>query len=136
MTEPNLMEAAWKDCPSGKISALASRLNTRPRRSPVRWSYVATLAVLSGILAVRLSEASHSEMERIARIGYISCSEVLSRVDDHIRGSIQGELRSQIGFHLSNCPNCARQVRGMGKKEFFGGLFGTASLARNDAPSA
>jgi hypothetical protein len=128
MSDQNLADSSWEDCPEGKIRHFAARLNARQRRSPVRWSYVATLMVLSGILAVRLTEASQTEL----KIGGITCTELMARVDDYINGDIKGEMASQMGFHLSNCPHCARQVRGIAKKDVLSRLFGTNDFVYHD----
>ncbi len=129
-------ESGWENCPDGKIGNFTSRLKARQRRSPVRFSYVAVLAVLSGILAVQLSEASQMELERLSRKGGVSCTEVLANIDRYIRGEITGEFRSQMGFHLSNCPHCARTVRGVAKKDVLSGLFSGLSSPHTDMIAA
>jgi hypothetical protein len=115
----------WQSCPTGKIGAFSARLKRQDRR-PTRIVAPLILFVLSGALAVQITHASHMERERMNRIGGISCADVIAHADDYIIGKITGSMRSDMGFHLSNCPNCSKQVRGIAKRDVIGELLGSS----------
>jgi len=126
MTNRSTAEFDWADCPAGKIGDFAARLKTKQRRSPRRWAPVAMLVVLTGLLVVQLTEASQMELKRFSQFGGVSCEEALARADAYIRGELNPDVRSQVGFHFSNCPRCARQVRGVAKRDLLHNLFGAS----------
>jgi hypothetical protein len=130
MSEHSTINGGWQDVPDGKIGALSARLRKQERR-PVAVRIVAPtlLFLLSGVLAVQITHASYIEQERNNRIGGISCSDVVRQADNYIIGKITGSLRTDIGFHLSNCPNCSKQVRGIAKRDVLGELLGANSSA-------
>lgn len=130
MSEISTVNGGWQDVPDGKIGALAARLRKQERR-PVatRMAAPVTLFLLSGLLAVQFTHASHVEFERINNIGGISCSDVVRQADNYIVGRITGSVRSNIGFHLSNCPNCSKQVRGIAHRDVLSNLLGANTAA-------
>lgn len=128
MSKHEIMNSDWQVCPDGKISNLAARLKRQDRRPVTRFAAPVILCVLSGLLAVQITNASYVERERINRIGGISCADVIRQADKYILGKITGSLRTDMGFHLSNCPNCSKQVRGIAKRDLLGHLLGTSEV--------
>lgn len=123
MSKEQIFADNWQACPEGKIGAFAARLKRQERRPVARLAAPLILCMLSGALVVQLTYASQMERERVNRIGGISCADVVRQADAYIVGKITGSLRSDMGFHLSNCPNCAKQVRGIANRDFFSQLF-------------
>ena len=128
MSNHEIMNSDWQECPDGKIRSLATRLKRQDRRPVTRFAAPVVLCVLSGLLAVQFAYASHAERERINRIGGISCAAVIRQADQYILGRITGSLRTDMGFHLSNCPNCSKQVRGIAKRDLISHLLGTGDV--------
>jgi hypothetical protein len=110
-----MVSGDWQDCPDGQIGAFAARLKKQERRPASRVIAPLMLFMLSGLLAVQFTHASNMELDRINRIGGISCADVVAHADEYITGKIQGSLRADMGLHLSNCPHCSKQVRGIAK---------------------
>lgn len=130
MSAISTSNGGWQDVPDGKIGALTARLRKQERRPiAVRIAAPSLLFLLSGLLAVQITHASYIEQERNNRIGGVSCSDVVRQADNYIIGKITGSLRTDIGFHLSNCPNCSKQVRGIAKRDVLGELLGASSSA-------